>query len=101
MAVLGSTVISGFVTKALTLRANLVDHRLKALLDRGGKPLQVLEGLLRRSYGFGTLNSPLALRTGEIHLADHLTVRAPEFNSRPAQAALAMFLFTYIYAIDV
>jgi hypothetical protein len=79
-AVLGSTLISGFVTKALTLPANLVDQSLKALLERGGKPLQVLEGLLRRSYDFGTLNSPIELRAGEIHLADNLTVSAPEFS---------------------
>jgi hypothetical protein len=79
-AVLGSTLISGFVTKALTLPANLVDQSLKALLDRGGKPLQVLEGLLRRSFVFGTLNSPIELRAGEIHLADNLTVSAPEFS---------------------
>jgi hypothetical protein len=79
-AVLGSTLISGFVTKALTLPANLVDQSLKALLERGGKPLQVIESLLRRSYDFGTLNSPIELRAGEIHLADNLTVSAPEFS---------------------
>jgi hypothetical protein len=79
-AVLGSTLISGFVTKALTLPANLVDQSLKALLERGGKPLQVLEGLLRRDYVFGTLNSPIELRAGEIQLADNLTVSAPEFS---------------------
>jgi hypothetical protein len=38
-AVIGSTVVSGFVTKALMLPANLVDQSLRALLDRGGKPL--------------------------------------------------------------
>jgi AsmA-like C-terminal region/Domain of Unknown Function (DUF748) len=79
-AVLGSTLISGFVTKALTLPANLVDQSLKALLERGGKPLQVLEGLLRRSFVFGTLNSPIELRAGKMHLADNLTVSAPEFS---------------------
>src|SRR5262249_28348094 len=79
-AVLGSTLISGFVTKALALPANLVDQSLKALLERGGQPLQVLEGLLRRSYVFGTLNSPIQLRAGQIHLADNLTVSAPEFS---------------------
>jgi hypothetical protein len=79
-AVLGSTLISGFVTKALTLPANLVDQSLKALLDRDGEPLQVIEGLLQRSYDFGTLNSPIELRAGEIHLADNLTVSAPEFS---------------------
>jgi AsmA-like C-terminal region len=79
-AVIGSTLISGFVAKALTLPANLVDQSFKALLDRGGKPLQVLTGLLQRSYDFGTLNSPIELRAGEIHLADNLTVGAPEFS---------------------
>jgi hypothetical protein len=79
-AVLGSTLISGFVAKALTLPANLVDQSLKALLDRGGKVLQVIAGLLQRSYDFGTLNSPIVLRAGVIHLADHLNVNAPEFS---------------------
>jgi hypothetical protein len=79
-AVIGSTVVSGFVTKALSLPANLVDQSLKALLERGGQPLQVLEGLLRRSFVFGTLDSPIELRAGDIHLADHLTVSAPEFS---------------------
>ena len=58
-AVIGSTLISGFVTKVLTLPANLVDQSLKALLDRAGQPLQVIKGLLRRSYDFGTLSSPI------------------------------------------
>jgi len=79
-AVIGSTLISGFVTKALTLPANLVDQSLKALLDRAGQPLQVIKGLLRRSYDFGTLSSPIHLHAGEIHLADNLTVSAPEFS---------------------
>jgi hypothetical protein len=79
-AVIGSTLISGFVTKALTLPSNLVDQSLKALLDRGGKPLQVLESLLRRSYVFGTLDSPIELRAGDLRLKDNLTVSAPEFS---------------------
>jgi len=79
-AVIGSTLISGFVTKALTLPANLVDQSLKAMLDRRGQPLQVIESLLRRSYDFGTLSSPIYLHAGEIHLADNLTVSAPEFS---------------------
>jgi hypothetical protein len=79
-AVIGSTVVSGFVTKALTLPANLVDQSLKALLDRGGKPLQVLEGLLRQAVVFGTLDSPIQVRAGEIRLKDNLIVSAPEFR---------------------
>ena len=79
-AVIGSTVISGFVAKALALPTNLLDPSLKALLDRAGKPLQVLESLLRRSYVFGTLDSPIQLRAGDIHLKDNLTVSAPEFS---------------------
>jgi hypothetical protein len=79
-AVIGSTLISGFVTKALTLPANLVDQSLKALLDRAGHPWQVIEGLQRRSYDFGTLSSPIYLHAGEIHLADNLIVSAPEFS---------------------
>jgi hypothetical protein len=79
-AVIGSTVISGFVAKALTLPVNLVDQSLKALLDRTGHPLQVIESLLRRAFVFGTLNSPIELRAGEMHLADNLTVSAPEFT---------------------
>jgi hypothetical protein len=79
-AVIGSTVISGFVAKALTLPGNLVDQSLKALLDRTGNPLQVIESLLRRAFVFGTLNSPIELRAGEVHLADNLTVSAPEFT---------------------
>jgi len=43
---IGSTMISGFVTKALTLPANLVDQSFKALLDRAGQPLQVIIGIL-------------------------------------------------------
>jgi hypothetical protein len=79
-AVLGSTVVSGFVTKALTLPSNLVDQSLRALLDRGGKPLQLLESWLRQSVVFGTLASPIQLRTGEIHLTENLIVSAPEFS---------------------
>jgi hypothetical protein len=79
-AVIGSTLISGFVTKALTLPANLADQSLKALLDRTGNPLQVIESLLRRAFVFGTLNCPIELRAGEIHLADALRVSAPEFD---------------------
>jgi hypothetical protein len=79
-AVLGSTLISGFVAKALTLPANLMDQSLKALLDRGGEPFQAIGDLLQRSYDFGALNSPIELHAGEIHLADNLTVSAPEFS---------------------
>jgi AsmA-like C-terminal region len=79
-AVIGSTVVSGFVAKALTLPSNLVDQSLKALLDRAGHPLQVIESLFRRAFVFGTLNSPIELRAGEIHLANNLTVSAPEFT---------------------
>jgi hypothetical protein len=79
-AVIGSTVISGFVAKVLTFPTNLLDQSLKALLDRAGKPLQVLESLLHRSYVFGTLDSPIQLRAGNIHLQDNLTVSAPEFS---------------------
>jgi hypothetical protein len=56
--VLGSTLISGFVAKALTLPANLMDQSLKALLDRGGEPFQVIGDLLQRSYDFGTSTAP-------------------------------------------
>jgi hypothetical protein len=79
-AVIGSTVISGFVAKALTLPGNLVDQSLKALLDRTGDPLQVIVSLLRRAFVFGTLNSPIELQAGKIHLADTLIVSAPEFT---------------------
>jgi AsmA-like C-terminal region len=79
-AVLGSTAISGFVTKALALPANVVDQSVKALLEGTGKPLQVLKDLLRRAFVFGTLSSPIELRAGKIHLADDLTVHAPEFS---------------------
>jgi hypothetical protein len=79
-AVIGSTVVSGFVAKALTLPGNLVDQSLKALLDRTGNPLQVIESLPRRAFVFGTLNSPIKLRAGKIHLADNLIVSAAEFT---------------------
>jgi hypothetical protein len=78
--VIGSTVISGFVAKALTLPGNLVDQSLKALLDRADNPLQVIESLMRRAFVFGTLKSPIELRAGEIRLADNLIVSAPEFT---------------------
>jgi AsmA-like C-terminal region len=79
-AVIGSTLISGFVAKALTLPGSLVDQSLKALLDRRGKVLQVLAGLLRRSCDFGTIASPIELRAGEVHLANNFTLSAPEFS---------------------
>jgi hypothetical protein len=79
-AVIGSTLISGFVAKALTLPGSLVDQSLKALLDRRGQVLHVIAGLLRRAFDFGTLASPIDLRAGEIHLADNLTLSAPEFS---------------------
>jgi hypothetical protein len=79
-AVIGSTVISGFVAKVLTLPSNLLDQSLKALLDRVEKPLHELESLLHRFYGFGTLDSPIQLRAGDIHLQDNPTVSAPEFS---------------------
>jgi hypothetical protein len=40
----------------------------------------VIESLPRRAFVFGTLNSPIELRAGEIRLADDLTVSAPEFT---------------------
>jgi hypothetical protein len=79
-AVIGSTVIAGFVAKALTLPGNLVDQSLKALLDRTGHPLPVIESLPRRAFVFGTLDSPIELRAGDIRLADNLTVSAPELT---------------------
>jgi hypothetical protein len=79
-AAIGSTVVSGFVTKALTLPSNLVDQSLRALLDRGGKPLQLLASLLRQSVAFGTLASPIQLRAGEIRLEENFIVSAPEFR---------------------
>ena len=79
-AVIGSTLISGFVAKALTLPGSLVDQSLKALVDRRGKVLQVIAGLLRRSCDFGTIASPIELRAGEVHLANNFTLSAPEFS---------------------
>ena len=79
-AVIGSTLISGFVAKALTLPGSLVDQSLKALLDRRGQVLQLIAGLLRRSCDFGTIASPIELRAGEVHLANNFTLSAPEFS---------------------
>ena len=79
-AVIGSTLITGFVAKALTLPGSLVDQSLKALVDRRGKVLQVIAGLLRRSCDFGTIASPIELHAGEVHLANNFTLSAPEFS---------------------
>ena len=79
-AVIGSTLISGFVAKVLTLPGSLVDQSLKALLDRRGQVLQLIAGLLRRSCDFGTIASPIELHAGEVHLANNFTLSAPEFS---------------------
>jgi hypothetical protein len=79
-SVIGSSLISGFVAKALTLPGSLVDQSLKALLDGSGKALQVIAGLLRHSCDFGTIASPIELRAGEVHLAHNFTLNAPEFS---------------------
>jgi hypothetical protein len=79
-SVMGSTLISGFVAKVLTLPGSLVDQSLKALLDQRGQVLQLIAGLLRRSCDFGTIASPIELRAGEVHLANNFTLNAPEFS---------------------
>jgi hypothetical protein len=78
--VIGSTLISGFVAKALTLPGSLVDQSLKTLLDGSGKALQVIAGLLRHAFDFGTIASPIAVHAGEIHLTPNFTLSAPEFS---------------------
>jgi hypothetical protein len=78
--VVGSTLVSGFVSKVLLLPQNIVHNLLKELFARGGKTEQTLTSLGEKSFVFGTLESPIRVRAGVVRLQDNLTLTSPELS---------------------
>jgi hypothetical protein len=80
-AVLGSTLVSGFISKTLLLPMNVVNNTLKGLFfAKDGKVGTELRSLGKRAFVFGTLESPIQVRSGEVHLKKDLTVTSPELG---------------------
>jgi hypothetical protein len=79
-AVLGSTLVTGLTTKTVTLPWNVVHNVLTGLFAADGRFGSAIAGLGKRAYVFGTIESPIQVRDGEVHLKPDFEVRSPEFG---------------------
>lgn len=79
-AVVGSTLVSRLVTKALLLPQNLVHNALQELFAQEGKVGQALTRLGEQAFVFGTLASPIQVQAGVVRQQKDLTITSPELS---------------------
>jgi len=79
-AIQGSTLVSGLTTKTLMLPWNTVHNSLTGLFAADGRVGSEIASLGREAFVFGTLESPIQVRAGAVHLKPNFEVRSPEFG---------------------
>jgi hypothetical protein len=79
-AIQGSTLVSGLTTKTLMLPWNTVHNTLTGLFAADGRVGSEIADLGREAFVFGTLESPIQVQAGTVHLKPNFEVRSPEFG---------------------
>jgi hypothetical protein len=79
-AILGSTLVGGLTTKAVTLPWNMVHNTLTGLFAADSRVGSEIASLGQKAFVFGTIESPIQVRAGAVHLQPNFEVRSPEFS---------------------
>ena len=79
-AIQGSTLVAGLTTKAVMLPWNTVHNTLTGLFAADGQLGSALVSLGKKAFIFGTIESPIQVQAGEVHLKPNFEVRSPEFS---------------------
>jgi len=76
-AIQGSTLVAGLTTKVVMLPWNTVHDALTGLFAADGQLGSALLSLGKNTFIFGTIESPIQVQAGEIHLKPNFEVRSP------------------------
>jgi hypothetical protein len=79
-AIQGSTLVAGLTTKAMMLPWNIVHNTLTRLFAADGQIRSALASLGAKAFIFGTIESPIQVQAGAVHLKPNFEVRSPEFS---------------------
>ena len=79
-AIQGSTLVAGLTTRTVALPWNIVHESLTGLLARDGQLGSALMNLGKQAFIFGTIESPIQVRGGEVHLKPNFAVRSSKFG---------------------
>jgi hypothetical protein len=79
-AIQGSTLVAGLTTKTVMLPWNTVHNALTGLFAADGRLGSALVNLGTKAFRFGTIESPIEVRAGEVRLKPNFAVRSPEFG---------------------
>ena len=79
-AITDSTLVAGLATKAVTLPWNIVHDTMTGLFAADGQLGSAILHLGKQAFVFGTIESPIQVRAGEVHLKQNFEVRSPEFG---------------------
>jgi len=76
----GSTLVAGLTTRTVALPWNIVHDALTGLFARDGQLGSALVNLGKQAFIFGTIESPIQVRAGEVHLKPNFAIRSPKFG---------------------
>ncbi len=76
-AIQGSTLVAGLTTKVVMLPWNTVHNALTGLFAADGRLGSELVSLGKKAFIFGTIESPIQVQAGEVHLKPNFEVRSP------------------------
>jgi hypothetical protein len=79
-AIQGSTLVAGLTTKTVTLPWNIVHNTLTGLFAADGQFGSTIASLGKKAFTFGTIESPIQVQAGAVHLKPNFEVRSPEFS---------------------
>ena len=79
-AILGSTLVAHLTTRTVALPWNMVHNMLTGLFAEDGQLGSLLANFGKHAFRFGTIESPIRVRAGEVHLQPNFAVRSPEFG---------------------
>jgi hypothetical protein len=79
-AIMGSTLVAGLTTRTVALPWNIVNNTLTGLFAEEGQLGSRLVNLGKQAFTFGTIESPIQVRAGEVHLKPNFEVRSPQFG---------------------
>jgi hypothetical protein len=79
-AIQGSTLVAGLTTRVVMLPWNAVHDTLTGLFAADGRFGSALVSLGKTAFTFGTIESPIQVQAGEVHLKPNFEVRSPWFG---------------------
>ena len=79
-AIQGSTLVAGLTTRVVMLPWNTVHNALTGLFAADGRLGSELVSLGKKAFIFGTIESPIQVQAGEVHLKPNFEIRSPGFS---------------------